>query len=82
MNLEFVRGPQLSSRPLAFDTLGRFQTCCPAHCGPPECRLYSPDDCLRVGNLVAFILETYTGDCGGILRYLGKTLGHALQSIP
>jgi hypothetical protein len=37
-----------------------------AHCGPPDCRLYPPGDCSRSGNLVAFILGTYTGDCGGI----------------
>jgi hypothetical protein len=82
VDLESIRGPQLSSRPLSFDTLDRFQACYPAHCGPPDCRLYPPGDCLRAGNLVAFILGTYTGDCGGIPWYLGKTSGHTLQSIP
>jgi hypothetical protein len=79
MGLESVRGPHLSSRPLAFDTLGRFWARYLAHCGLPNFRLYPPDDCSRAGNLVAYLfLETYIGDCGGILRYLGQTLSHAL----
>jgi hypothetical protein len=81
VDLESFRDPQLSSGPLSFDTLGRFQTCYPAHCGPPDCRLYPPSDCLRDGNLVSFILVTYIGDCGGISWYLGQTLSHTLQSI-
>jgi hypothetical protein len=71
MDLESIQDPQLSSEPLAFDTLGRFQTFYPAQCGPPNCQLYPPGNCLRAGNLVAFILGTYTGDCGGISQYLG-----------
>jgi len=66
MDLKSIRGPQWSSGPLDFDTLGRFQTCYPAHYGPPDYRLYPPGDCLRADNLVAFILETYTSDYGGI----------------
>jgi hypothetical protein len=67
VDLEYIRYPQFSSGPLAFDTLGRFQTCYPAHCGPPDCRLYPPGDFSRDGNLVSFIIGTYVCDCGGIL---------------
>jgi hypothetical protein len=82
VDVESVQGPQLSSEPLSFNTLGRFQMCCLANCGPPNCRLYLPGYCLRADNLFAFILETYIGDCGGIPWYLEQTSGHALQSIP
>jgi hypothetical protein len=81
MDLEYVIDPLLSSRPLSFDTLIRFQTCYPSHCDPPNCRLYPPSDCLRDGNLVSHFLGTYTCDCGGIPRYLGQTSCHTFQSI-
>ena len=55
VGLESVRGPQLSSGPLAFDTLNRFWACYISHCGPLDCRLYPPGDCLRAGKLVANI---------------------------
>jgi hypothetical protein len=72
VGLESIRGPQLSSRPLSLDTLDRFWARYPAHCGLPDFRLYPPGDCSRAGNLVAYLfLGTYTGDCGGIPRYLG-----------
>jgi hypothetical protein len=78
VDLESIRYPQLSFKPLALDTLDRFWACYPSHCGPLDCRLYLSGDCLRLGNLVSLIIGTYTCDCGGITRYLGKTLGHAL----
>ena len=53
MGLESVRGPQLSSRPLAFDTLDRFWARYPVHCGLPEFRLYPPGDYSRAGKIVA-----------------------------
>ena len=57
VGLESVRGPQLSSIPLAFDTLDRFQAHYPAHCGLPDFRLYPPGDYLRAGNLVAYLFR-------------------------
>jgi hypothetical protein len=82
MGLESIQGPQSPSGKISFNTLDRFRASYPAHCGPPDYRLYPPGSCSRVGNLVAFTLGTYTGDCGGIPRYLGPTTGHTLQSIP
>jgi hypothetical protein len=82
MGLESIRGPQLSSRPLAFDTIDKFWAQYLAHCGLPDFRLYLTGDCLRAGNLVAYLSETCKGDCGGIPWYLGQTSSHALQSIP
>jgi len=55
VGIEFFRGPQLSSRPFSLDTLDRFWDQYPAHCGLPDFQLYPPGDCLRVGNLVAYI---------------------------
>jgi hypothetical protein len=50
-----IRGPQLSSETLAFDTLDRFQAQYPAHCGLLDFRLYPLGDFSRVGNLVAYL---------------------------
>ena len=71
MGLKSIRGPQLSSGPFSLDTLDRFRAQYPTHCGLPNFQLYPLGDCSRGGNLVAFILGTYTGDCGSIPRYLG-----------
>jgi hypothetical protein len=57
MGLESVRGPQLSSGPIAFDTLDRFWARYLAHCGLPDFRLYPPGDCLCAGNLVAYLFR-------------------------
>jgi hypothetical protein len=57
VGLESIRGPQLSSGPLSFDTLDRFQARYPAHCGLPNFRLYPPGDCSRAGNLVAYLFR-------------------------
>jgi hypothetical protein len=46
VDLESIQDPLLSSGPLSFDTLGRFQTFYPTHCDPPDSRLYPPGDCL------------------------------------
>jgi hypothetical protein len=54
VGLESARGPKLSSRPLAFNTIDRFWARYPAHCGLPNLRLYPPGDCSRAGNLVAY----------------------------
>jgi hypothetical protein len=71
MDFESVQGPQSSFGTLSFDTHDRFRACYPAHCGPPDYRLYPPGDCSRASNLVSFILVAYTGDYGGIPWYLG-----------
>jgi hypothetical protein len=55
MGLKSVRGLQLSSRILVFDTLDRFWDRYPAHCGLPDFRLYPPGDCSCTGNLVAYL---------------------------
>jgi hypothetical protein len=55
VGLESVQGPQFSSKPLAFDTLDKFQARYPAHCGLPDFQLYLPGDCSRAGNLGAYI---------------------------
>jgi hypothetical protein len=55
MGLKSIRGPQLSSGPLALDTLNRFRARYPSHCGLPDFRLYPPGDCSRASNLVAYI---------------------------
>jgi hypothetical protein len=55
MGLESIRVPQFSSGPLSFDTLDRFQSRYPTHCGLPDFQLYPPGDCSRVGNLVAYL---------------------------
>jgi hypothetical protein len=55
VGLESIQGPQLSSVPLAFDTLDRFRARYPAHCGLPDCQLYPPGDCSSTGNLVAYL---------------------------
>jgi hypothetical protein len=54
VGLESIQGPQLSSGPLALDTLDRFWARYPTHCGLPYFRLYPPGDCSRVANLVAY----------------------------
>jgi hypothetical protein len=66
VDLEFVQDPQFSSGPISFDTLEWIRTCYPSHYDLPDCRLYPPSKLLRAGNLVAHILQTYTGDCGDI----------------
>ena len=78
VGLKSVQGPQFSFGPLSFDTLDSVRARYPAHCGLPNFRLYPPGDFSRDDNLVAFILGTYTSDCGGIPWYLGQTSGHAL----
>jgi hypothetical protein len=45
VGLESIRDPQLSSGPLALDTLDRFQDRYPAHCVLLDFRLYLPSDC-------------------------------------
>jgi hypothetical protein len=55
MDLESIQGNQLSSIPLAFDTLDRFWARYPAHCGLLDFRLYPPGDCSHAGNLVAYL---------------------------
>jgi hypothetical protein len=55
VGIESVRGPQLSSGPLAFDTLDRIRARYPAHCGLPDFQLYPPGDCSHAGNLVAYL---------------------------
>jgi hypothetical protein len=57
MGLESVRGPQLSSGPLSFDTLEIFWARYPSHCGLPNFRVYPPGDCSYAGNLVAYLFR-------------------------
>jgi hypothetical protein len=47
VDLESIRGPQLSSGPFALDTLDMFRASYPAHCGLPDYRLYPLGDCSR-----------------------------------
>jgi hypothetical protein len=82
VDLESIRDPQLSSKPLSFDTLEGLQICYPSHYDLSNCQLYPPGNQLPGGNLVSHILRTCTGDCEGISWHLGWMLDHASQSIP
>jgi hypothetical protein len=57
VGLESIQGPLLSSKPFSLDTLDRFWARYLSHCGLPDFRLYPPGDCLRAGNLVAYLFR-------------------------